>query len=381
MNVPPPRRLLCVHPGALGDLLQALPGFGRARAAFPDASLTLLTGDPFESVARATGLFDDVRTFPAAPAYRGGPMARTRALLRLAAAARSSAPDRVGVFKAAPVFAFAARVSGAPVRAGLTRGFGAHQLTVPLAVDAGRHREDRYLDVVAALGADAVPPAPPRWPCTPPPAALGALQSGAGHAGPFVGLAPGGARNVKGEMPERRWPAARYGELAGAVFRQLPTTHFVLLGSAGDAGEAAAAHEAARRAGVPAACLLDLTGHTSVLEARAAIAALDVVIAHDSGLLHVAATTATPIIAVFGPTDPRVAAPRGPRVRVLWEPSGPTPCHDDASGRLLPCGPDGACCTPRVSTESAAAAALQALGVGTRPEAAVGSGGWAGRHR
>ena len=44
-------------------------------------------------------------------------------------------------------------------------------------------------------------------------------------------------------------------------------------------------------------------------------------IGNDSGISHLAAAVGTPVIAIFGPTDPRVWAPRGPRVTVLQSPS------------------------------------------------------------
>jgi len=40
-------------------------------------------------------------------------------------------------------------------------------------------------------------------------------------------------------------------------------------------------------------------------------------IGNDSGITHLAAAVGTPVIALFGPTDPRVWAPRGERVRVV----------------------------------------------------------------
>ena len=40
-------------------------------------------------------------------------------------------------------------------------------------------------------------------------------------------------------------------------------------------------------------------------------------IGNDSGITHLAAAVGTPVLALFGPTDPAIWAPRGPHVRVL----------------------------------------------------------------
>jgi ADP-heptose:LPS heptosyltransferase len=40
-------------------------------------------------------------------------------------------------------------------------------------------------------------------------------------------------------------------------------------------------------------------------------------VGNDSGITHLAAAAGCPTVAIFGPTDPRVWAPRGPRVRVV----------------------------------------------------------------
>ena len=47
------------------------------------------------------------------------------------------------------------------------------------------------------------------------------------------------------------------------------------------------------------------------------LAGARVFIGNDSGIAHLAAAVGTPVVALFGPTDPRVWAPRGRDVRVL----------------------------------------------------------------
>jgi heptosyltransferase-3 len=49
-------------------------------------------------------------------------------------------------------------------------------------------------------------------------------------------------------------------------------------------------------------------------------------VGNDSGITHLAAACGIPTIALFGPTDPRIWAPRGPTVRVIrWRPEHPDP--------------------------------------------------------
>ncbi|MBM4300198.1 MAG: glycosyltransferase family 9 protein [Deltaproteobacteria bacterium] len=56
-------------------------------------------------------------------------------------------------------------------------------------------------------------------------------------------------------------------------------------------------------------------------------------IGNDSGLTHLAAAVGRPdVLALFGPTDPRVWAPLGPRVSILRAPGPQTP---GAEGRSI----------------------------------------------
>jgi heptosyltransferase-3 len=53
------------------------------------------------------------------------------------------------------------------------------------------------------------------------------------------------------------------------------------------------------------------------------LAAARLYIGNDSGITHLAAAAGTPVLALFGPTDPAVWAPRGPNVRVgRWKVAG-----------------------------------------------------------
>ena len=53
------------------------------------------------------------------------------------------------------------------------------------------------------------------------------------------------------------------------------------------------------------------------------LAAARLYIGNDSEITHLAAAVGTPVLALFGPTDPAIWGPRGPNVRIAtWTPAG-----------------------------------------------------------
>ena len=72
----------------------------------------------------------------------------------------------------------------------------------------------------------------------------------------------------------------------------------------------------------------DLTG-PDLRNAILALAAADVAVSNDSGLLHVAAAIGTPTIGIFGPTSPWHWAPLNPLAAVTQPPTALDcrPCH------------------------------------------------------
>jgi heptosyltransferase-3 len=63
------------------------------------------------------------------------------------------------------------------------------------------------------------------------------------------------------------------------------------------------------------------TRFDSLLDVAHLIAGAKRYIGNDSGITHLAAAVGAHVIAIFGPTDPRVWAPRGANVHVLIDPT------------------------------------------------------------
>ncbi|MBQ9727279.1 MAG: lipopolysaccharide heptosyltransferase II [Kiritimatiellae bacterium] len=129
-------------------------------------------------------------------------------------------------------------------------------------------------------------------------AALAALGVPAG-GGPLVGVIPGAARG-----PSKRWP--HFAAAARLVAGSVPGVRFAVCGGA---GEAALCGETARAIGPAAA---SLAGKTTLPRFASLLASCDAVLCNDSGGMHLASAAGTPVVAVFGRTDPDKTGPIGP---------------------------------------------------------------------
>ena len=139
---------------------------------------------------------------------------------------------------------------------------------------------------------------------------IGETAARFGISGRYTVLCPGAEYG-----PAKRWPYFR--ELAARLGSQV-----VLLGSAS---------ERAQAAGIPG---LNLAGQTTLDEAIDLIAGAAGVVTNDSGLMHVAAATGTPQVALFGSSSPEHTPPRSPAARVLWLKIECSPCY----ARVCPLG-------------------------------------------
>jgi heptosyltransferase-2 len=128
--------------------------------------------------------------------------------------------------------------------------------------------------------------------------------------GPYVVLCPGAEYG-----PAKRWPYFR--ELAAKLDVQV-----VLLGSSSDKKEAEQ---------IPGK---NLVGQTTLDEAIDLIAGAAMVVSNDSGLMHVAAATGTPQVALFGSSSPEHTPPQSAAARVVWLKVECSPCF----ARVCPLG-------------------------------------------
>jgi lipopolysaccharide heptosyltransferase II len=117
----------------------------------------------------------------------------------------------------------------------------------------------------------------------------------------------------------KMWPGERFAESAGRLAEQhgLP----VLLFGGADEREMCGGIEAMINGAHPRARVLNLAGPLSLLETACAMDRCAVVLANDTGLMHIAEARGVPVVAVFGPTVREFGFfPRGARATVVEHP-------------------------------------------------------------
>jgi len=165
------------------------------------------------------------------------------------------------------------------------------------------HAVDWYLDVLPLLGV------PVRrdveWLPIRPLAAQAVRRTIGAEASPWVAIQPG-ARWLN-----KRWPVEHYKELVGRLAEWRADLRFAILGGKDDEILGRTVLQAA-----PARCL-DLTGKISLTEMIEWIRLSRVMVTNDTGPMHVAAAVGTPVVGLFGPTEPRRTGPYGQVEHVL----------------------------------------------------------------
>ena len=293
--------MLIVRLSAIGDVVHTLPVLAALHRAGHEvswlvepAARELLSGQPL------------LREMVPAPPARRFRLAEARATLRtLRAAAYDVALDLQGLFKSAAW----ARLSGARRVVGFEARARRERLSALLAheeapiPESAVHVIDKNLAVLRTLGIEAV--GSREFPL-PPAAATGAAPE------PIVILNPGGGWESK------LWPAESYGALARHVKdRGLDP---VVTWGPGD-------RDRAERVVTASEGSATLAPPTTLLEYTALARRARLVVAADTGPLHLACAVGTPVVGLFGPTDPARNGPFSADDVVVRRAPACAPCH------------------------------------------------------
>jgi ADP-heptose:LPS heptosyltransferase len=286
-----PRRILVIRLSALGDFVQSLGPFAAIRRHHAADHLALLTTAPFADFAAGLGCFDEVLID-----RRPKPFA-LREWWALRRQLRRGRFDRVYDLQTSQrssgylrLFARHSRPEWSGIAAGCSHPHAN--------LDRDRqHTIDKQAEQLLMAGLHPTPL--PKLPT-----ARGELPAELAGRN-FVVLVPGSSPH----RPAKRWPAARYGELA----RRLAELGYVpvMVGTKEERGLAAEIASACPEA-------VDLVGRTDLAKLAALVANTRLTVGNDTGVCHLAATSGSPVVVLFSAeSDPALCAPRGDAVQIL----------------------------------------------------------------
>ncbi len=305
----PVRRILLIKPSSLGDIVHAMPTLAALRERFPQAEVTWLVKRQWAA------LVDVIQGVDHVCAVEPGLAGWLGRVPDLRAARFDLVVDLQGLFRSGAM----AWLTGCGRRVGFAnaREGSPYCYTRPVAVPGGAmHAVDRYLLVAEALGA--ARPAAPRFDFTDRPIDREALESLLAAAG-LAGSSRWIAMNVSARWETKRWPPQQFAEAADRL-AEAEGVPVVLIGGPAERPETQAVIALMRTKAV------DLTGQTPVGLLPGLLRRAAVLVTNDSGPMHIAAAVGTPVVALFGPTDPVKTGPYGSGHVVLSNPVDCRPC-------------------------------------------------------
>jgi len=336
-------RILVIRRRYLGDVVLLGSVFASLRAHWPEASICVLTEAAY---AEVLGLNPDVAhalVFPSS--VTGWPrFIRTLRAARFTHVLDFDNNDRT---------ALVTRLSGAPVRVTYDREINPFRhrwaytgsAKITNAFYTSEHITETYLALLSALGVPAsvrtvrlvprvtdrdVVRALLRPAAAPSPAGASAAGGSAPRAGSVgVRRAPRVLVHPGSRSPFRIWPAERFAAVCDRLQDELGALVFLVAGP----GEQALVRAIRGHA---QSHLVALSQRFSVGQFAALLAEFDVMLCHDSGPMHVAASVGTPVVALFGSQNAAIWRPLGPRHTVLQT---PLPCTCLGAAAPDPCVP------------------------------------------
>ncbi|MBP1679501.1 MAG: opsX [Bacteroidetes bacterium] len=299
----------------LGDMLCVVPLLRALRARFPGARIALLASPGNRDIMRHHPCLDEVLTYDKTEFLLDGRLHPVRFVryvreLRTLAFDLAVVPSTVSVSFSSDALAY---LSGAPCRVG-ARSLGGAQnpsgffFTIARDLhwegERNRHQTLRNWDILA--------------PWLDPPSSLShemgfttaEKEAGSefvtrtrGTKGLAIAYHPGAGK------PPNRWPAERFAELANTLALEFDAMTYVTEGPM-DEDEVRQMESGLH---VP----YQVIRHQPIRSVASILAQLDLVVSNDTGIMHVAAAAGTPVLSLFGPTDPRQWAPIGGQNRFI----------------------------------------------------------------
>ncbi len=280
----PEPRFLVVRLGSLGDILHTFPAVAALCETFPAAQIVWLTHPRWAFLVSTSGLVSEVWKVDTRV------VSSLREIIkRLRQGSFSAAIDYQGLWKSAMLPFFGAIPKRIGFSSATVREFGVPLLYTDRVKTTKAHIAEQNGELSLSAGAKRVTaPATVHIPAQD--QAVVCTRLRALGLDRYIVFSPGGGWRSK------CWPAERFGALCSKLRESFGLRTIVNAGPGDDDLAAAVVHASGDAAPV--------VHHGSLGELMALLRGAACAVAGDTGPLHLAAAIGTPLVALFGPTDP-----------------------------------------------------------------------------
>lgn len=306
-----PRNILIIDFGQLGDVVLSLPALRALREKFSEARITVMVGKPCAPIANLS-TYVDATIMVDRVMLRDGPKLRSLAhIARLIKDIRRRGFDLVIDLHSLSETNLLGYLSGAPARLyarrpGRSLDFLSNFRPRPAVEDSDKHAVERYLDVLAPLGIKHASRAPQLKTRPEDDGVIDRILTGENvRVGePLIGFYIGAGH------PSRRWPLARFSELAERLQRDDGGRIIIFAGPE----ETALLKETG--AVFPSSTIV--FDRLDIYQLASALARLTVLVSNNTGPMHIAAAVGTPVVTLLGRLTPDSFTPLVPHHRLLY---------------------------------------------------------------
>ncbi|MDR1401874.1 MAG: glycosyltransferase family 9 protein [Puniceicoccales bacterium] len=278
-------KILIIKPSSLGDIIHGLQVAAIIKDCLPNVSIDWVVRDCFADIVRASSIAENIFPF-----HRGGGF---RKFVKLILGIRKFHYDYVfdmqGLARTGIMTYFAR--AGKKIGRSDAREFAwlAYGKKIPLPEQPFPHAIDILLQFLPELGLEPKLRAKLKFAISPSPTVKNLPRIGEAADPPMILLFPESRRM------EKRWPY--FSKLAIMLAEKFPSFRTVI----------ASTEFFSVGKNIPNVC--NLSGRTSLTDAIHLVKKAALVIGNDSAPVHLAAAIGIPLVALFGPTDPKMFGP------------------------------------------------------------------------
>ena len=297
----------------IGDAVMTMPALRALRKELPDTKISLLVKPWAAPLFEKNPFIDDIILYE--DKYNG-----ISGKFRLSSVLKTKSFCSSILFQNAFDAALIAFLSGIPQRIGYNRDWRGFLLTdsIPFNNDDRKmHHIEYYLNILRQAGIDAEFSLPYIYLSLN--ERIRARNILKGLKRPVIGINPGASYGST-----KRWQPEKFADVSKKIISDLDGSVVIF----GGQSEIAIAEEIVSSPQLlPLAYrVLLMAGKTDLRELSALISECDILLTNDSGPMHIGYAVRTPLVAIFGSTDPELTGPLGKGNTVIRKNTDCSPC-------------------------------------------------------